>query len=415
MRTMSHRARPAVIAAVVCSVAWSLASCAASDDVAAPASAPTVAAETVPDETVPDETVPDETVPDETVPDETVPDEADDAGRVAASEALFADIDDDAPGCTVAVSRDGEVVWAHAVGAASLDPLEPLTVDSRVDIGSTSKQFTATAIALLVERGGVALDDVVSTYLDGLPAWADEVTVEQLVHHTSGITDYIGLLLEDGIGFADPSDDADALRVLADATELEFEPGDHFEYSNSNYFLLGQVVQAVTGDRLGVFVQDEVFDPLELDMLMDPAAELDDMAVSYEDDGAGGFAVADSPWTQEGDGGIRTTPTELVRWASEYWEPTLGDDPVAVDAMRFDGAVDAGDGDPSSVYGFGMGRFELGGRVVLSHSGGWGGFVTTFVVDPAAHVAVAGTCTAAESVPESDLGDPGIDLLGIWS
>ena len=62
-----------------------------------------------------------------------------------------------------------------------------------------------------------------------------------------------------------------------------------------------------------------------------------------------------------------------------------------------------------------MGRFEFGGRVLLSHSGGWGGFVTTFVVDPAVRLAVAGTCTAAESVPASDLGDPGIDLLGIWS
>lgn len=376
-----------------------LAACASSDDASPTTTAAPVVTDAEPADTEPVETV----------------DPAPDESRLAASDAIFADVADDAPGCTAAVAVDGEVEWATAVGAASLDPLEPMTTETVVDIGSTSKQFTATAIALLVERSEVALDDPVSTYVPDLPAWSDEVTIEQMVHHTSGIPDYIELLLDDGIDFADPSDDADALRVLAAADELEFPAGDHFEYSNSNYFLLGQVVLQVTGDDLGTFLQDEVFDPLDLAMVMDPTAEIEAKATSYEADASGEMVVADSPWAQLGDGGIQTTPTELVRWASEYWEPTLGDDPAALLQMRFDGAVDAADGAISSVYGFGMGRFELNGRELLSHSGGWGGFVTTFVVDPAAHVAVAGTCTAAESIPDSPFGDPGIDLVEIWT
>ena len=125
----------------------------------------------------------------------------DDDGDAAAAEftrSLFADVRSDDPGCTVAVGRDGAVVFAEAYGAARLDPLEPMTVDTVVDIASISKQFTATAILLLAERGMVDLDAPLSTYLPDLPAWASLPTLAQLMHHQSGIPDYIGLLFERG-------------------------------------------------------------------------------------------------------------------------------------------------------------------------------------------------------------------------
>ena len=171
----------------------------------------------------------------------------------------FANLRGDDPGCTVAVGRDGAVVFAEAYGAARLDPFEPMTVDTVVDIGSVSKQFTATAILLLAERGEVDLDVPLSTYLPDLPAWASQTTVAQLIHHQSGIPDYIELLVERGFTVTESSPTiADALAAFSDVRDLLFAPGARWEYSNSNYFLSSQLSwqQPVTiwrvSDRGGV-------------------------------------------------------------------------------------------------------------------------------------------------------------------
>ena len=199
-----------------------------------------------------------------------------DAAAAEFTRSLFASLRGDDPGCTVAVGRDGEVVFAEAYGAARLDPFEPMTVDTVVDIGSVSKQFTATAILLLAERGEVDLDAPLSTYLPDLPAWASRPTVAQLIHHQSGIPDYIDLLVDRGFVETGSSPTiADALAALGDVVDLDFAPGTRWEYSNSNYFLLSQVVLAVTGDDLATFLAAEVFEPLGLDMVMDPIAAID--------------------------------------------------------------------------------------------------------------------------------------------
>ena len=334
---------------------------------------------------------------------------ADDTARAAASAALFSAITPDQPGCTYAVSRDGQVVWAQAYGAANLNPLTPLSTDSIVDIGSTSKQFTGTAVALLIEQGKLDLADAVGHYLPSLPSWAQTVTVGDLVHHTSGIPDYVDLLLNGGATLTSVTTEADALRVLTAVASLEFAPGDHFEYSNSNYFLLGEVVAKVTGGPLGSFVQREIFDPLGLHAVMDPTAKLPTKAVSYTKI-SGKWIVNDSPWTQVGDGGVQATPTDLVTWAAQYWAPTIGN--ADINTLRMDGA--AVDPQSGGRYGFGIGQLSVGDLQVLSHGGSWGGFVTTFIVAPDLHLAVAGTCTSPDSVPKTTSGDPGLELLQIW-
>jgi CubicO group peptidase (beta-lactamase class C family) len=402
---------PALAAALAVLASFSLLAVACSDDATSStiATLPTPAT-TTPDTTTPDTTAPATTTP-ATTPSTTGP-ERDDTRAIAATRAIYSSIADDDPGCTVAVGRGGDVIFAEAYGASLLDPQVPMTTDTVVDIGSTSKQFTATAIALLAEDGRVDLDAPLATYVSDLPAWSEQVTVRQLIHHQSGIEDYIVLLVESGVALTDPADDADALRVLNEATQLRFEPGTGWEYSNSNYFLLAQVVLNVTGDDLGTFLSSEVFAPLDLRAVMDPTAAIAEKATSYGDAG-GKWQVADSPWTQLGDGGVQTTPSELVHWASQYWAPTIGGPDI--NAVRFDDAVEVDPEEASAPrYGFGMIEFDLDGRRVLSHSGGWGGFVTTFLVVPDEQLVVTGTCIAPESVPVTDSGDEGIDILRAW-
>ena len=342
-----------------------------------------------------------------------------DAAAAKFTRSLFARIRGDDPGCTVAVGRDGAVVFAEAYGAARLDPLEPMTPDTVVDIADVSQQFTATAILLLAERGKLDLDAPLATYLPDLPAWASGTTVAQLIHHESGIPDYIDLLEKRGFDVTSTSPTIDdALAALGAVVDLRFTPGARWEFSNSNYFLLSQVVLAVTGDDLRTFLAAEVFEPLGVDMVMDPTAAIASKAVSYKDAG-GKWKVADSRWEPIiGVGGIQTTPSQLVAWGAQYWEPTIG--APTINAERFDAAVAApivADVDVVGGIRDGAGIFEadVGGTVgrILSHSGYWGGFVTEFSVAPAHRVAVAITCTSPSAWRQLRRGLD-VDVLAAW-
>src|SRR3954451_8532762 len=320
-----------------------------------------------------------------------------DAAAAEFTRSLFTRLTAGEPGCTVAVGRNGKVVFAEAYGAARLYPLEPMTVDTVVDVGSVSKQFTATAILMLAERVKVDLDAPLSTYLPDLPAWASRPTIAQLMHHQSGIPDYIGLLVDRGFTETDRPTIADALDVLGDVVDLRFAPGTSFEYSNSNYFLLSQVVQAVTGHDLPTFLTMEVFEPLGLDMVMDPSAAIDDKAVSYKQV-AGEWQIADSRWEPTiGAGAIQTTPSELVEWAAQYWEPTIG--ASTINAERFDTAIDTHQSGELGMYGAGMFETDMGSDIgrVIWHTGGWGGFRTLFSVAPAHRLAIAVNCNSPTS------------------
>ena len=142
--------------------------------------------------------------------------------------------------------------------------------------------------------------------------------------------------------------------------------------------MLSQVVQAVTGDDLPTFLTAEVFEPLGLDMVMDPIAAIDDKAVSYKRV-AGQWQIADSRWEPTiGAGAIQTTPSQLVEWAAQYWEPTIG--ASTINAERFDTAVDTHQGGAPAVRRRDV-RNRYGERHRpgdLAHGGGWDGFVTSF-------------------------------------
>lgn len=327
----------------------------------------------------------------------------------AATRALFSDVKRTGPGCTIAVSRNGKVVFAEAYGLADLAKKTPMTPKTVVDIGSVSKQFTATAVALLLQSGDVALDDVVSDFLDGLPAWADTVTIDQLIHHTSGIPDYVDLLTDAGVEDDERSTDQDALDVLATAKKLNFTPGRRYEYSNSNYFLLGQVVESVMEVGIGTYVNNEIFKPLRLAAVMSESAKIPGKAKSYAREGSR-WVSADSKWLQLGDGGVQTTPTQLVTWASQYWNPTIGT--PAINTLRWRNAVATDE--EGQRYGFGMNRDDVDGvGLVFSHTGSWGGFSSDFAVLPSQQLAVAGTCTSADlAVADTDFA---YDVLELWA
>lgn len=314
--------------------------------------------------------------------------------------ALTRRLTEDRPGCSAAVGVDGQVVWTGTRGVASLETKAPLTADTVFDIGSVSKQFTATAVLLLAASGALTVDDRLSDHVDGLPAWAGQVSVAQLMHHTSGIPDYVELLEDRGFTLQERTTQEQAVRVVAGAGTPRFPPGSRFEYSNSNYLLLAEVVRHASGKALPVFLRERVFTPLGLGMVMDPVTPIPAKATSYS-----GGQVADSRWEQVGDGAVQATPGELVRWADNYRTGKVGGAPLLAAQLADPVPSDLG---PGMDYAAGVIVADDG---TLLHAGAWAGFRTAFEIRPDRHTAYAVSCNSADHDPLAVVAD----LRGIWS
>lgn len=296
--------------------------------------------------------------------------------------ALFEQIGPDDPFCTAAVRRGDEVVFAAAFGA---DDDGTVTTDTEVDIASVSKQFTGVAIELLIADGDLSGSDLVGDLVPASRPATDDLTVDELLTHTSGLADYTELLPQE---LDEPATQAEAVAAIA-ASSPTGRRGS-FEYSNSNYILLAEVVAAVTGEPLADFLADEVFDPLGLDMVLEPRG----------------------PWRQVGDGSIWTTPTDLVAWSGELWDQTL--DGPDLRTVLFDPEVDTGEGEEGAVewYGSGIMRTETDdGAELIFHDGSWDGYETDWVTIPDERLAAAVTCDEEAPLPTETIA---LDLLELW-
>jgi CubicO group peptidase (beta-lactamase class C family) len=306
---------------------------------------------------------------------------------------------DDAPGCSAAVGVRGEVLWAAAAGLADLSSRTPLTTDTRFDMASISKQFTATGILLLQREGLLALTDPVSRHLDGLPRWADEVTVGELMNHTARVPDFWVELEKAGIGFTDPADQGTVLAAIA--REQELERGEGYAYANAHYVLLAEIVEAVTGQPFAEVVEQRISGPLGLDLPIAPGLVAGDVATPYDTDGT----VLRGGWTAYGHSGIITTPAELARWGDQYRLGKL----VQADAVAGAITVLDDDGQPKDEqYAAGI-RIEPDGS--LYHSGRWGGYISDFTISPDRETVIAVACNG-RSARRFELAD---GLREIWA
>src|SRR6185503_18939787 len=163
------------------------------------------------------------------------------------------------PGASVAVVKDGKIVYLKAYGSARLEPKTPATSEMRYSIGSISKQFTAVAMLLLQEQGKLSLDEKVAKFIPDLTR-ANEVTIRQLLSHTSGYQDYwpqdyvMPMMLQ-------PVTSAKILDMWA-RKPLDFDPGTKWQYSNTNYVIAGVIIEKVSGKPLLQFLKEKVFTPL---------------------------------------------------------------------------------------------------------------------------------------------------------
>jgi CubicO group peptidase (beta-lactamase class C family) len=283
------------------------------------------------------------------------------------------------PSASVAVVRDGAIFLAKAYGRARLEPEVAARPQMRYAIGSVSKQFTATAILLLAEEGKLSLDDRVARFLPDLTRAAD-VTVRQLLSHTSGYQDYWP---QDYVPpFMLQPTTAEAILDRWARRPLDFEPGAEYQYSNTGYVIAGLVVEKASGETLLAFLRRRVFEPLGMQGVVDVDRER-----LAETDATGYLRYAlgpPRPAPKEGPGWLfaagelAMTAGDLARWNVGMIERKLLK-PASYREMQ--SAVRLNDG-LAVDYGLGVDVRSVDGRRVIAHGGEVSGFTAENRVYP---------------------------------
>ncbi|MBI9045555.1 MAG: serine hydrolase [Anaerolineaceae bacterium] len=290
---------------------------------------------------------------------------------------------DKSPGCSLAVIQEGEIIFKKGYGMSNLEYSIPNQSDSVFYIASVSKQFAAMCILLLEEDGLLKLEDEVRKYIPGLPSYADRITISHLIHHTSGLRDFLGLFFLSGHRADELITNEQALDLICRQKSLNFDPGEEFLYCNSGYFLLSIITERVSGKTMREFSQERIFDPLGMKYTRfhDDRNELiHNKAVGYAPDDCGRFKVNAPGLETVGSGGIYSTVEDLYLWDQNFYENKLGcGKPSLIASMLTPGRLNNG---KELDYAYGLTKRLFAGEKVIGHSGGFGGYSAQFIQFP---------------------------------
>jgi CubicO group peptidase (beta-lactamase class C family) len=281
------------------------------------------------------------------------------------------------PGCALAIVKDGQIIYKRGYGMAKLEDGIVMSPSKVFDIGSVSKQFTAACIAVLVEQGKISVNDDVRKYIPEMPKYEKPISINHLIHHTSGVRDYNTLLSL--AGFSPDSDCPtvdEALEIICKQKRLNFLPGEEFSYSNSGYFLLSCIVERVSGKSLNEFAQDHIFRPLGMTSTIfqdDHTQIIHNRATGYSP-GPKGFKINMSNWDETGDGNVYTSVEDLFLWDQAFYSNKLGNS--LTDNLQAAGVLNSG---KKLDYAFGLFIDEYKGLKTVSHGGAWAGFRAALV------------------------------------
>ncbi len=303
----------------------------------------------------------------------------------------------DGPGAAAIAVKDGQVVFRGASGMADLEHRIPLTPASVFRLGSVTKQFTAAALVLLEERGKLSLDDSITQYLPAYPTHGHHITIRHLLTHTSGIFSYTSIpgYMNQGI-MRDLT--TDELVDVFKAEPMDFAPGEQYRYSNSGYVLAGAIIEKVSGQSYGAFIQENIFEPLGMDHSYygSHSQIIPNRARGYAQDGQRIENAQYLSMTQpHAAGSLLSTVDDLARWdAALYTDQLLTRDSLA--KMIEPGTLNSGE---KSNYALGFGVGDFRGTPSISHGGGINGFVTHAMRLPEHKIYVAVLCNVTGLSP----------------
>ena len=299
---------------------------------------------------------------------------------------LFAEWDGEtSPGGVVGIFMDGRIIYSKGYGVANLDYDIPITPQSVLRIGSISKQFVAMCIAILAEQGKLSFDDDIRTYLPEMPDYGNQITIRHLLHHTSGIREYLALvnLIGKPEGSVFGYTTRELVELLSRQQKLNFEPGSQFSYTNSGYFLLAEIVTRVSGMKASAFAQENIFEPLSMTQTRfydDPNAIIRNQAFGYSPKRDGGYRLDILRSDVIGDLGVITTVEDFLHWDNNFYENKLGARTKDLITMMFTRGRTSNEEELS--YAMGLEFDSYRGLKTMGHGGSAVGYVAEFLQFP---------------------------------
>jgi CubicO group peptidase (beta-lactamase class C family) len=302
------------------------------------------------------------------------------------------------PGCSLGVIRDGNFIYRKGYGAASLELGILLSSESVFYMGSVSKQFTAASVVLAAEQGFLSLDDDVRKYIPELPDYGRVITLRQMLHHTSGFRDFLTLLELSGRNPADIHSEEEIIDLVARQKSLNNVPGDEFIYSNTNYFLLGEVVKRSTKKSLAEFATENIFRPLGMAHTRyydDHTVVLPGRVSAYATGGSGNFLV---DWSTDydvvGAGGLMSSVDDLLPWDRNFYANKLGKGTLLKE-LQTRGVLNNG---KQISYALGLEIETYRGLPTVEHNGALFGYRTGILRFPEQRFTVVCLCNLANAV-----------------
>src|SRR2546430_647918 len=317
---------------------------------------------------------------------------------------VFADLQKaGSPGCALGVFRNAQIIYAKGYGLASVELNSPITPETVFDIGSTSKQFTASSILLLEKQGKLSVNDDLRKYIPELPDYSKsgghKITILNLLNHTSGLRDYLALLQLSGVSGDSVTTDDDALALIVRQKLLGFAPGTDWAYSNTGFFLLSVIVKRVSATTLREFAAQNVFQPLHMTHTSfrdDHTMLIPNRALAYDPGEKSGFKLDVSYYEQLGDGAVHTSVQDLANWHEDFYSARIGGKDFLAE-LQEQGKLTTG---KTLEYAKGLFIKDYRGLHTVRHGGAWGGYRAELLRFPEQHFSVACLCNLANANPE---------------
>jgi CubicO group peptidase (beta-lactamase class C family) len=293
---------------------------------------------------------------------------------------------DDVPGASVLVMKDGEIIAHKSYGMANLTYDIPMTDKTLHNIGSTSKHFLTLGLLLLQEDGKLSLDDDVREYIPELPEFEHTVTLRNLVTHTSGYREFINLMVMTGRNVSSNLSIDEIIEIVQRQPELQNTPGNEFNYNNTGYALMTEVIERVTDTPFEDWMKMNLFEPLEMHNTVvrtrsDQVVENRSTGYSY---GSNGYEEVTDLGGAAGAGGIHITLDDFTKWIQNLNHPVVGT-PEMIEQMTTPFELKNGN---STGYGLGLVIEEYKGLKKVHHGGGDVAHRSMFILFPEIDAAV---------------------------
>jgi CubicO group peptidase (beta-lactamase class C family) len=299
------------------------------------------------------------------------------------------------PGLSLLVIKDGKIISAQGFGLANVELQVPVKPESVFQSGSVGKQFTATAVMMLVEEGKIGLDNSITNYFPDAPATWKEITVRELLSHTAGLGDY-----PKDFDFRKDWTEEEELKLI-ESIPLAYPPGTKWAYSNFGYVTLGILIHRVTGEFYGDFLQQRIFQPLGMKStrIISEADIVPNRCAGYR---LVKGELKNQEWVSPvvnttADGSLYFTTLDLAKWdAALYTEKLLKRS--SLDLMWTPVKLKNGETNKSN-YGFGWVIDQRNGHRCIHHDGSWQGFETAIARYVDDHLTVVALDNLADSDP----------------